>query len=207
MSARPRMLVIACAALARELEAVKRAGGWDHLDVCYLPPELHNTPGRIPERVRAELERAAADYDDVFVAFTDCGTAGALDVLLAGRDVQRLPGAHCYELFAGAELFTALHEAEPRTFYLTDFLVRNFDRLVIRGLGLDRHPELLPCYFGSYRRVVHLAQSGSPVLHRKARAAADRLGLAFESRPTGLGPFERALSSLQPAAGDGGDPS
>jgi hypothetical protein len=194
-----RVLVVACAALAREIKAIQRLGGWDHVEVRYLPAELHNRPDRIPEAVRVKLDAAAARYDQVFVAYADCGTGGRLDALLAEHRVQRLPGAHCYEFFAGADRFAALHEAEPGSFYLTDFLVRHFDRLVIRGLGLDRHPELLPSYFGNYVRVVHLAQSGSRTLEKEARAAAQHLGLGFESRYTGLGPFERALSVVQPS--------
>ena len=198
MSRPPRVLVIACAALAGEIQALRRLHGWDHLEVRYLPAELHNRPERIASRVAEELEAAAATHDRVFVAYADCGTSGALDRVLAEHGAERLPGAHCYEVLAGAERFAELQEAEPGTFYLTDFLVRNFERLVIRGLALDRHPELLSQYFGHYRRVVHLAQGDSPALTRKARAAAERLGLAFESRPTGLGPFERALAVVQP---------
>lgn len=195
-----RLLVIACAALARELQAIRRLGGWDHVDVRYLPADLHNRPERICDEVRALLEETATTHAGVFVAYADCGTGGRLDALLSEHGVQRLPGAHCYEFLAGAEHFAALHEAEPGSFYLTDFLVRNFERLVIRGLGLDRHPELLPAYFGNYVRVVHLAQSGSPELAEKARAAARRLGLAFESRHTGLAPFQEVLSVVEAAA-------
>jgi hypothetical protein len=191
----PKLLLIACGALAGEIAALRRLGGWDHVELDCLPAKLHATPEAIPEAVRAKLESARDGYDRVCVAYTDCGTVGRLDEVLAEYGAVRLPGAHCYELFAGAERFAALHEAEPGTFYLTDFLARHFDRLVIQGLSLDRHPELLPHYFGNYRRVVHLAQRESPALRARARECARRLGLAFESRPVGLGPFERALAA------------
>ncbi len=138
------VLLLACGALARELLALKRLGGWDRVAIECLPSNLHNTPGDIPEAVRAKLEQVKNSYDEVFVAYADCGTGGRLDAVLAEYGVERLPGAHCYEFYAGAERFAALHEVEIGTFYLTDFMVRQFDAIVIRGLGLDRHPELCP---------------------------------------------------------------
>jgi hypothetical protein len=187
------VLLIACGALAREIEALRLRSGWRHLVVDCLPASLHNTPDRIPEAVHAKLESARGHYRNVFVAYADCGTGGRLDAMLAEHGVERLPGAHCYELFAGAETFATLHDEEPGTFYLTDFLVRHFERLVIRGLGLDLHPELRDSYFGNYRRAVHLAQSGDPALADRARDCARRLDLAFETRATGLEPFREAL--------------
>jgi hypothetical protein len=192
-SVKPSVLLIACGALAREIKTLQRLGGWDHVTVRCLPAALHNTPSEIPEAVRKQLEAAKGHFDQLFVAYADCGTGGRLDSLLAEYGVERLPGAHCYEFFAGAERFAELHDEEPGTFYLTDFLVRHFDRLVFRGLGLDRHPELLPDYFGNYRRVVYLAQTQSPELEDKARDCAKTLKLAFEIVFTGLGPFDRAL--------------
>ncbi len=196
MTARaPKLLLIACGALAREIAALRRLGGWDHVELDCLPAKLHVTPEAIPEAVRAKLESARGRYDQVCVAYADCGTVGRLDAVLAEYGAHRLPGAHCYEIFAGAPHFAALQEAEPGTFYLTDFLARHFDRLVIRALSLDRHPELLPHYFGNYRRVVHIAQQDSPAIREQARACARRLGLAFESQHVGLEPFERALAA------------
>ncbi len=191
---RRSVLLLACGALARELLALKRLGGWDHVSIECLPARLHNTPREIPEAVRAKLEEVKDRYDEVFVAYADCGTGGRLDAVLDEYGVERLPGAHCYEFFAGAERFAALHEEELGTFYLTDFMVRQFDAIVIRGLGLDRHPELRPVYFGNYRRVVYLAQTQSPQLVAKARECAERLGLEFETCFTGLDPLHRALS-------------
>ncbi len=193
---KPSILLIACGALAREIKTLQRLGGWDHVTVRCLPAKLHNTPGEIPEAVRKQLEEANGHFDELFVAYADCGTGGRLDSLLAEYGVERLPGAHCYEFFAGAERFAELHDEEPGTFYLTDFLVRHFDRLVFRGLGLDRHPELLPDYFGNYRRVVYLAQTQSPELENKARDCAKILGLEFEIVFTGLDRFDRALDVI-----------
>jgi len=177
--------VIGCGALARELlEVTARIPG---LEVACLPPDLHNRPGGIPGAVRRRIHQARADgFERIFVAYADCGTGGLLDPVLADEGVERLPGAHCYEVFAGSAEFAALADAEPGTFWLTDFLARNFERLVIRGLGIDRHPELEATYFAHYTRVVFLSQSEDPDLLVLARRAADRLGLAFEHRPTGF---------------------
>ena len=191
-------LLIACGALAREIKIVQRQGGWDHLAVRCLPAKLHNTPDQIPTAVRQVLEETAGRYAETFVAYADCGTGGKLDLVLNEFGVERLPGAHCYEFFAGGRRFAALHDEEPGTFYLTDFLVRHFDRLVVRALGIDRHPELMPLYFGNYRRVVHLGQVRSEELTAKSRACAERLGLEFESHFTGLKIFSRDIGSACP---------
>jgi uncharacterized protein DUF1638 len=174
------------------------------MDLTCLPASLHNRPERIPAAVQARIRRARADgYDRIFVAYADCGTGGLLDHVLDAEGVARLEGAHCYEIYAGRAAFAALHEDEPGTFYLTDYLVRNFERLVVRGLGLDRHPELLPIYFGNYRRLVFLAQADDAELTARAEAAAARLGLAFERRLVGLGELGPAIASFAapPAAG------
>jgi hypothetical protein len=187
-------LVIACGALASELRAVLNGQGLDGVDVRYLPAHLHNRPERIAPAL-AELVEREGGGRDVFVAYADCGTGGALDAFLAGHPgVARLPGAHCYEFFAGNDRFAALHDAEPGTFYLTDFLAKHFETLVWQGLGLDRHPSLLPVYFGNYRRVVLLSQRDDPAVVGAARAAAERLGLAFEHEHTGLAPFAAAVA-------------
>src|SRR6185369_9911534 len=165
-------LVIGCGALARELVDLTRRAGLPAMDLTCLPASLHNRPEQIPGAVAARIRRARRDgYDRIFVAYADCGTGGMLDRVLEQEGVARLEGAHCYEVYAGRAAFAALHDRDPGTFYLTDYLVRNFDRLVIRGLGLDRHPELLPVYFGNYRRLVYLAQSDDPELANRAVAA------------------------------------
>ncbi len=135
--------MIACGALAHELVELQRRNQWRHVRIQCLPAELHNTPERIPERVREAVLKYRAQFQQVFVAYADCGTGGQLDSVLESLGVERLPGAHCYEFFSGSDPFRALADAEPGTFYLTDFLTRHFDRLVKKGLGLDRHPELM----------------------------------------------------------------
>lgn len=195
------MLVIACGALAHEITALKRANLWDRLDVRCLPADLHNRPEKIPGAVRDLIRSSRGRYHSIFVAYGDCGTGGLLDQVLREEGVERIPGAHCYEFFATAPVFAALAEAEPGTFYLTDFLMRHFDRLVIRGLGLDRHPELHSAYFGNYRRLVYLAQAPAAESEELARAIAARMGLQFECRRTGYGTFG---SSLEAAVRHGG---
>jgi hypothetical protein len=192
-SERARVVVLACGAIAREVLALRDLGGWEHVDVRCLPARLHSRPELIPAAVDAKVGELRERYAQVFVAYADCGTAGALDVVLERHGVERLPGAHCYGFFAGDDAWQALHDAEPGTFYLTDFLARHFDALVWRGLGLDRHPQLLADYFGNYRRLVYLAQTDDDALTARARAAAERLGLAFERVRTGYGDLAPAL--------------
>ena len=179
----PKVLVVGCGALAREIVALTRH--LSNVDVTCLPATLHNRPGGIPAAVRAKIRAARPRYQQIFIAYADCGTGGLLDKVLTDEGVERLPGAHCYEFYSGSGAFGALMDEEPGTFFLTDFLARNFDRLVVVGLGLDRHPDLLSVYFGNYRRVVYLAQTDDPTLVAAARRAAKRLGLAFEWRRTG----------------------
>jgi hypothetical protein len=189
-----KTLVIACGALAREIMAVREANGLTNLDVTCLPAIWHNHPQRIAAGVRRKIRANRARYDDILCLYGDCGTGGELDRVLAAEGVERIEGAHCYAFFAGLDAFEAMQEAEVGTFYLTDFLVRHFDRLIIKGLGLDRHPQLLPIYFGNYTRVVFLSQMADGDLRRRAQAAAARLGLPLVVRHTGLGGVERFLN-------------
>lgn len=191
----PSVLVIGCGALARELLDVVSRNQLHNLRVECLPAILHNRPEKIPGAVRSRLE-SANGFDRVFVAYGDCGTGGALDLVLEEFGVERLPGAHCYEFFSGTRVFDGMHEEEPGTLYLTDYLTRHFDRLIWRGLGLDRHPDLLEDYFGNYKRVVYLAQTSDSGLTEEARQAADRLGLEFERRFVGYGEMEGQLVSM-----------
>jgi hypothetical protein len=188
-----RLLVIACGALARELRDVIVMNQFDWVGVECLPAILHNTPEAIPGAVEERLDAADGRYTSVFVAYADCGTGGLLDRVLEKRGIERLPGAHCYELYATGAQFAALHQREPGTFYLTDFLTRHFERLVWSGLGLDRWPELRDDYFGNYRRLVYLSQVESGDLVEEARSAAARLGLDFEHRPVGYGDLATTL--------------
>lgn len=191
-----RVLVIGCGALARELVELTRQPGFEHIDLTCLPANLHNRPGGIPAAVRRKIRAARPHYATIFAAYADCGTGGLLDRVLREEGVERLAGAHCYEVYAGRAAFAQITDDDPATFFLTDFLARNFERLVIRGLGIDRHPELLSVYFANYTRVVYLAQSDDPALLATARTAAVRLGLAFEQRSTGLGELAESLSAL-----------
>lgn len=187
-----RLGIVACGALAREVLAVAKQ--LDHIETRFLPAKLHAYPQRIPAAVDEALTALAVDCERLFVAYADCGTAGALDKVLAKHNATRLPGAHCYALFAGVETFEALQDAEPGTFYLTDYLARQFETLVIEPLGLDRHPELRDDYFQHYTRLIYLAQTEDPALERAARAAAERLGLRYERRFTGIGAIEREIA-------------
>jgi hypothetical protein len=191
----PSLFVLACGAIAREVIRVIELNGWTHVTLRCLPGKLHNTPGLIATRVDERLAeaRASGTYDGYFVAYADCGTGGELDRVLERHGVERLPGDHCYAFFAGVDDWLAMHEAEPRTFYLTDFLCKHFERLVVRGLGLDRHPELLDPYFGNYVRIVYLAQTDDPGLVEQAGEAAGFLGLELEVRRTGLGDLRPSL--------------
>jgi hypothetical protein len=188
-----RVLFLACGAIAREVLAVIELNGWTHVDVRCLPAKLHSRPERIPPAVDAKLNELAGLYERVFVAYADCGTGGALDLVLDQHGVERLPGAHCYGFLAGNDAWDAMHEDEPATFYLTDFLARHFDALVVRGLGLDRHPQLMPMMFGNHRRLVYLAQTDDADLDRRAEDAAAYLGLEYERRRTGYGDLRPSL--------------
>ncbi|MYB28861.1 MAG: DUF1638 domain-containing protein [Acidimicrobiaceae bacterium] len=193
-----KVLVIGCGALVRELREVAALNGSKHLDVECLPAIMHNRPEQIPDAVRRRI-RAAKDrgaYRTILVGYMDCGTGGRLDRVCSEEGVERLPGAHCYELYAGTDAFAGLQEAEPGTFYLTDYLVRHFDRLIMQGLGISRHPELLEAYFGNYTRVIHLAQADDDRLARAAQHAAARLGLRCERILTGIGGLERHIVEL-----------
>jgi len=192
----PSTLVIACGALAREIVDLKRANGWRHMTVQCLPAELHNYPDKIPDAVRGKIREMRAEYDQVFVAYADCGTGGLLDRVLEEEGVERIPGAHCYQFYAGTPLFESLADAEPGTFYLTDFLARHFDRLIWKGLGMDRHPQLADEYFRNYKLLVYLAQVEDDDLLARARDAAHTLKLEFEYRYTGYGDLERVLVTL-----------
>jgi hypothetical protein len=190
-------LVIACGAIAHEVTAVLRQDALNHVTVTCLPPELHNRPEKIPAAVAAKLADMAHAFDRVFVAYADCGTGGQLDALLDTHGIERIPGAHCYEFFAGANLFAELSDAEPGTFYLTDFLARNFQRLIVEGLGMAKHPELRDMYFGNYNKLVYLQQRADSDAEPAARAAAAWLNLEYEKHLTGYGQLEVSLESLR----------
>ena len=182
-----RLLVIGCGALAEELSALKRANQWTALDIKCLDAALHNRPERIADRLESVLAQHHGEYTNILIAYADCGTGGAVDRVARQFNAQRLPGAHCYEFYATSPVFEALAEAEPGTFYLTDFLARHFDRLVVEEMKLDEHPELEEMLFGRYRKVVYLAQVDSSELLDEAERAATRLKLPLEVVKTGYG--------------------
>ena len=197
----PKTLVIACGALANEILAITAQAGLANLELTCLPAIWHNTPDRIPAGVRDKIRAARGRYDRILVAYGDCGTGGRLDRVLAEESVERIGGPHCYAFFSGVADFLARADGDPTCFYLTDYLARHFDRLIIEGLGLDRHPELLADYFGNYTKLIYLRQTEDRTLESAARRAAARLGLAYDSRFTGYGDLERFLTTR--AAGDG----
>lgn len=188
------LLVIGCGALAREILAVLRLNRMDHVSLACLPAQLHNRPERIPDALRARIRQARAEgHERIAVAYADCGTGGRIDRVCEDEGVERIAGPHCYAFYDGVAQFAGRAEEEMGAFFLTDFLVRQFDSVVWKGLGLDRHPELRDMYFGNYDRVVYLAQSENPELDAAAEVAAARLGLRFERRFTGYGELAEFL--------------
>ena len=189
-----KILILACGALAHEIIALRDQNGWDHIALTCLPAILHNSPEKIPEAVRAAVTKWREHYDQIFVAYADCGTGGLLAQLCADLGVEMIAGPHCYSFFEGNAAFA--QRDEITAFYLTDFLTRQFDAFVWKPLGLDRHPQLREMYFGHYEKLVYQAQTEDPALTEKARSCADRLGLAFERRFTGYGDLATALGAL-----------
>ncbi len=191
---RPSTLLIACGALAREVKHLLDVNGWSHMTLTCLPADLHNTPQQIPGAMRRKIRASRDRYDRIVALYGDCGTGGLLDDVLRDEGVERIPGPHCYQFYMGTDDFTRLAEAEPGTFFLTDYLVRHFDRLIIKGLGLDRFPQLRDDYFGHYVQLVYLAQTEDPELDKAAQAAAERLGLIYARRLTGYGELETFMA-------------
>ncbi len=189
-----RVLLIACGALAREIVDLVDINGWNGFDIQCLPAKWHNTPDEIVPGVRAKIEENRARYSTIYVLYGDCGTGGLLDKMLAEEGVERIAGPHCYAFFSGNPAFAKSSEEEFTAFYLTDYIVRQFDKLIWQGLGLDRHPELLTDYFGNYTKVVYLAQVADEDLNQRARDAAEKLGLAYEYRFTGYGELRDELA-------------
>jgi hypothetical protein len=194
MSDCPSTLIICCGAIAREMVALVRENGWDHVRISCLPASFHNTPRDLSEGVRAKIRANRPRFANILVLYSDCGSGGRIQAMLDEEGVEGIGGAHCYEVFAGTETFRRMMAEEPGSFFLTDFLARHFDKLVFRGLGLDRFPKLRDAYFGKYKKIVYLAQTEDAELKRRAEAAAASIGLAIETRFTGYGGFERFLA-------------
>jgi len=193
-SGKGRVLVIGCGALAREILAVLEANGLSHVDLACLPAILHNRPEKIHVMLEEAILKHGDTYETIFVAYADCGSGGMIAEVCARHGVAMLEGPHCYSFFEGNDTFAARDEVTA--FYLTDFLTRQFEAFVIKPLGLDRHPELRDAYFGNYEKLVYLAQADDPALDAQARAAAERLGLAYERRFTGYGDLAPVLKAL-----------
>lgn len=190
------VLLLACGALAKEILAIKAANGLDHLDLTCLPAIFHCYPEKITDAVRLAVAKHKDTYDQIFVVYADCGTGGLLKAACDELGVEMLQGPHCYSFFEGNTAFEARDEITA--FYLTDFLVRQFDAFVTKPLGLDKHPELRDMYFGNYETLVYQAQTKDPELEEKARLCADKLGLAYEYRFTGYGDLEVELKAITP---------
>ena len=197
--ARGRILLLACGALAHEIVALRKANGWTHLDLQCLPANLHLWPDRIPAAVEVAVEANRSDYEAIFVVYADCGTGGLLQEKCKKLGVEMIEGPHCYSFFEGNATFAAHAEDEFTAFYLTDFLVRQFDAFVWRPMGLDRHPGLRDMYFGNYTKLVYQAQTDDPALDMRARDCAERLGLAYERRFTGYGDLATTLRRVAEA--------
>jgi hypothetical protein len=188
-----RVLLIACGALAREIVDLIEINRWDAFDIECLPAKWHNTPEKIVPGVREKIRNARHGYQKIYVLYGDCGTGGGLDALLQAEGVERIDGPHCYAFFSGNPVFEARAEDDMTSFFLTDYLARQFDKLIWEGLGLDRHPELRNDYFQHYRKLVYLAQVKDTALELKAEAAAQKLGLQYEYRFTGYGELASEL--------------
>lgn len=189
-----RILLIACGALAREILDLKAANGWTHLDLTCLPANLHLYPDKITAAVEAAVAKHRDAYEGIFIVYADCGTGGQLQAKCAELGVEMVAGPHCYSFFEGNAAFAG--RGEMTAFYLTDFLVRQFDAFVWKPLGLDRHPELRDMYFGNYEKLVYQAQTEDPALDARARDCAARLGLVYERRFTGYGDLTGVLARL-----------
>jgi hypothetical protein len=189
------ILIIACGALAQEIVQLQTLNGWSHLHLKCLDAELHNRPHLIAGKLREKIAQHRNEYNNIFVAYADCGSGGEIDRVLEDENIERLPGAHCYSFFAGEQRFKEISEQELGSFYLTDFLAKHFERLVIKGLKLDQHPELRDQYFGNYTRVVYLSQEDNPSVRSLAKNAALFLGLDFEHEHCGYGDLQTGLES------------
>ena len=186
--------VIACGAIAREIVAVCKANGLDHVDLTCLPAIWHNTPGRIAPAMREKIAQARAEgVTRIFIGYAECGTRGEIDRICREEGLERIEGPHCYAFYTGTEKFLRESGDEVTTFYLTDLIARQFEAFIVEPLKLDRHPELIAMMFGNYTKLVYLAQSDDPALDAKARRAASFLGLDYERRFTGYGDLTDAL--------------
>jgi Protein of unknown function (DUF1638) len=197
--------VIACGALAGHIRDIAGRRAWS-VEVYSLPAALHNRPDRIAPAVADLAATLRARGLRVVLGYADCGSYGALDEVCQRLGIGRLRGLHCYDVLGGASRVRALLARQPGTYLLTDYLVRSFGRTVLAELGLDRHPELWPDYFGHYRRLVWLAQRRDPALAAAADEIAAMFGLPLRVIDVGLGGLERELAPLVTPIGFGSPP-
>ena len=188
------ILIIGCGAIAHEINEIIKLNNWNNVSLQCLNADLHNTPKKLPMKIKETIESNLKEYSKIFLAYADCGTGGLIDSMLKNYDIERLEGAHCYEFYAGSRLFKDLSDREIGTFYLTDFLVKNFKRLIIDGLGISKHPSLKDEYFKNYKNIVYLAQKHDNDLELKAKDCANYLNLEYSVHYTGLDNFEDQLN-------------
>ena len=193
---RPRLLFIACGALAKEITYLVKKNNWNNVQISCLPASWHNTPNKIAPAIKSRIQKNKGEFDKIFVLYGDCGTGGKLDEVLRSESIERIPGPHCYEFFMGRSDFLETHNEEPGCFYLTDYLARNFDRLIIKGLGIDKYPELRDEYFKNYKKLVYIAQIDDRNLQRKAAKAAEMLGLEFHLKLRNYGDLPKYLEKF-----------
>jgi hypothetical protein len=194
-----RVLLIACGALAHEVLAVIKANGWSHMDLQCLPAKLHLYPDKITDEVARVVAESRAAYQTMFILYADCGTGGLLQAKCAELGVEMIEGPHCYSFFEGNAQFATHLDSEISAFYLTDFLVRQFDAFVWKPMGLDRYPQLRDMYFGNYTKLVYQAQTNDAALDAKAENCARRLGLTYERRFTGYGDLATVMERVASA--------
>lgn len=192
------ILLLACGALAAEILALIRMNGWDHFHLHCLPAKLHLYPDKIPHEVEKAVNKFKSEFKHIFVVYADCGTGGLLRKKCDEMGIEMIPGPHCYAFFEGVEKFNKTAENEITSFYLTDFLVRQFNSFIIKPLGLDKHPDLKEMYFGNYTKLVYLAQTEDQDLTRLAKDYAELLELEYERRFTGYGDLAQTLNTLHP---------
>ncbi|MCP5036835.1 MAG: DUF1638 domain-containing protein [Rhodobacteraceae bacterium] len=188
-------LLICCGAISNEVVSMVRHNGWDNLHIQCLPAHLHSTPQKIPEAIRKKIHASRGKFDDMVVLYSDCGTAGRIDAVLREEGVDGIGGAHCYDILAGRDEFAKMMEAEPGSYFVTGFLARNFERLVLKSLGLDRYPHMIERFFRNYTRLVYLAHTDDPKTKNHAEQAAQTLGLRFEMRLVGSGEYQQFIAS------------
>jgi hypothetical protein len=194
-----KRLVLGCGALVYDLVRITKQnpGLSERVELQCLPASWHNKPQLIAPAVDKYLAENGSKYKDIFIAYADCGTGGSLDKVLEKYNARRIGGAHCYEFFAGSDVFYELHEKEIGTFYLTDYLVKNFQRLIIEGLGLDKYPDLFETYFSNYKKLVYLAQTENEQWQRDASKYAEDFGFEYEYRLVGTGSLDEVFKDIE----------